>query len=92
MWLPNNKHEKKDGSGTALIAVAIDKDKNSQTSLKWAIDNLAQKGQTILLLHVKIKPSLFAQSPTNSSRCKITFSMLDLHTKKMKSWVPDSIY
>nr|XP_011459022.1 PREDICTED: U-box domain-containing protein 35 [Fragaria vesca subsp. vesca] len=66
MWLPNNKHEKKDGSGTALIAVAIDKDKNSQTSLKWTIDNLAQKGQTILLLHVKIKPSLFAQSPTNS--------------------------
>ncbi|KAM5565423.1 U-box domain-containing protein 35 [Rosa sericea] len=67
MWLPNNKQEKRDGAATALIAVAIDKDKNSQTSLKWAIDNLAQKGQTILLLHVKIKPSLFSQSPNLSN-------------------------
>ncbi|XP_050366518.1 U-box domain-containing protein 52 [Argentina anserina] len=67
MWLPNNKQEKKDGAGNALVAVAIDKDKNSQTSLKWAIDNLAQKGQTILLLHVKTKPSSFAQSPSHTN-------------------------
>ncbi|XP_060208017.1 U-box domain-containing protein 52-like [Lycium barbarum] len=40
-----------------LIAVAIDKDRGSQIALKWAIDNLLARGQTIILIHVKVKAS-----------------------------------
>ncbi|KAH7671652.1 Non-specific serine/threonine protein kinase protein [Dioscorea alata] len=38
------------------VAVAIDKDKNSQNALKWAVDNLLRRGQTLTLLHVLTKP------------------------------------
>ncbi|KAL1059733.1 hypothetical protein V6Z11_1Z012100 [Gossypium hirsutum] len=36
---------------------AIDKDKGSQHALKWAVDHLISRGQSITLLHVKTKPS-----------------------------------
>ncbi|KAJ0740363.1 putative rossmann-like alpha/beta/alpha sandwich protein [Helianthus annuus] len=39
------------------VAVAIDKDKASQGALKWTVDNLVRKGQTVYLLHVRIKQS-----------------------------------
>ncbi|XP_047315319.1 U-box domain-containing protein 35-like [Impatiens glandulifera] len=63
MWLPNQKAttgggpgvvgnvERKSG-GNGLVAVAIDRDKGSQQALKWAIDNLLLKGQTVILIHV----------------------------------------
>ncbi|KAL6606031.1 hypothetical protein ACP70R_041684 [Stipagrostis hirtigluma subsp. patula] len=44
-----------DTSSCPLVAVCIDKDKNSQNALKWAIDSLVQKGQTIVLVHVNTK-------------------------------------
>ncbi|KAL2489877.1 Protein kinase protein with adenine nucleotide alpha hydrolase-like domain [Forsythia ovata] len=49
-----------------LIAVAIDRDKGSQFSLKWAVENLVSKGQTLILIHVKAKQSspFFALSPS----------------------------
>jgi len=43
------------GGSYPLVAVCIDKDKNSQNALKWAIDSLVQKGQTIVLVHVNTK-------------------------------------
>ncbi|KAK1369992.1 U-box domain-containing protein 52-like [Heracleum sosnowskyi] len=39
-----------------LVAVAIDRDKGSQVAMKWAVDSILNKGQTVLLLHVKLKP------------------------------------
>uniref|UniRef100_A0A7N0URN2 RING-type E3 ubiquitin transferase n=1 Tax=Kalanchoe fedtschenkoi TaxID=63787 RepID=A0A7N0URN2_KALFE len=45
------------GKMDGLVAVAIDKDKGSQHALKWAVENLCQKGQPILLIHVKTKSS-----------------------------------
>ncbi|PSS01583.1 Serine/threonine-protein kinase [Actinidia chinensis var. chinensis] len=39
------------------VAVAIDKDKSSQYALKWAVDHLLSRGQTVSLIHVKQKPS-----------------------------------
>ncbi|XVF19100.1 hypothetical protein REPUB_Repub11eG0081100 [Reevesia pubescens] len=39
------------------VAVAIDRDKGSQYALKWAVDHLVAKGQSITLLHVKTKPN-----------------------------------
>ncbi|ESQ44536.1 hypothetical protein EUTSA_v10003492mg [Eutrema salsugineum] len=42
------------------ITLAIDRDKESQNALKWTVDNLLSRGQTLTLLHVKLKhpPSL----------------------------------
>ncbi|XP_056174838.1 U-box domain-containing protein 52 isoform X1 [Syzygium oleosum] len=53
MWLAREQSDKKGGNG--LVAVAIDKDKGSQNALKWAVDNLLQRGQTVILVHVKVK-------------------------------------
>ncbi|XP_047313739.1 U-box domain-containing protein 35-like [Impatiens glandulifera] len=44
------------------VAVAIDKDKGSQYGLKWAIDHVLTRGQTITLLHVKNRSSTITQS------------------------------
>lgn len=56
------------GFGTdGLVAVAIDRDKNSQAALKWAVDNLLQKGQTVVLLHVKPRASSLSTSPSINS-------------------------
>ncbi|MCD9642783.1 hypothetical protein HAX54_029795 [Datura stramonium] len=47
-----------------LIAGHRQKDRGSQIALKWAVDNLLARGQTIMLIHVKIKASAspFTQS------------------------------
>ncbi|XP_026447197.1 U-box domain-containing protein 35-like isoform X2 [Papaver somniferum] len=44
-----------DELGMPNVVVAIDKDKNSQFALKWAIENLPISNQSIILLHVKVK-------------------------------------
>ncbi|KZV27856.1 U-box domain-containing protein 35-like [Dorcoceras hygrometricum] len=36
-----------------MVAVAIDKDKSSQSALKWAADHFLGKGKTVILLHVR---------------------------------------
>ncbi|KAJ4957677.1 hypothetical protein NE237_024788 [Protea cynaroides] len=46
---------KEDGNG--LVAVAIDKDRGSQYALKWAVDHLLSKGQTVILVHVNQRVS-----------------------------------
>ncbi|XP_060173637.1 U-box domain-containing protein 35-like isoform X1 [Lycium barbarum] len=39
------------------IVVAVDKDKNSNSAVKWAIDNLLTSNQILVLLHVRVKNS-----------------------------------
>lgn len=58
MWTPRSSYGERRETRTnvGLVAVAIDKDKNSHNALKWAIDHLLQKGQTLILIHVKVKP------------------------------------
>ncbi|KAH0871490.1 hypothetical protein HID58_078512 [Brassica napus] len=74
--MARNRKDKDGGFGTdGLVAVAIDKDKSSQNSLKWAVDNLLQKGQTILLVHVKPRASSVSTNPStnpNSSKTSQT--------------------
>ncbi|KAK4430872.1 hypothetical protein Salat_0849000 [Sesamum alatum] len=48
------------GGRNGLVAVAIDKDKGSQHALKWAVDNLLDKGQTVVLIHVLLRSSMVA--------------------------------
>ena len=36
-------------------SVAIDKDKNSQHAVRWAVDNLASNNSVLVLIHVKHK-------------------------------------
>ncbi|XP_040863891.1 U-box domain-containing protein 35 [Glycine max] len=54
MWLPSPKASgiRKGGGVNGLVAVAIDKDKGSQYALKWAVDCLLTRGQTLILIHV----------------------------------------
>lgn len=51
MWLPKVDTANK-GTKTGTVAVAIDKDKSSQNALKWTLENLATRGQTLALIHV----------------------------------------
>ncbi|CAA0814605.1 Protein kinase protein with adenine nucleotide alpha hydrolases-like domain [Striga hermonthica] len=44
-------------------AVAIDKDKNSQFAVKWAIDKLRLKDKQIILVHVRTHYSLDSSAP-----------------------------
>ncbi|PSR93579.1 Serine/threonine-protein kinase [Actinidia chinensis var. chinensis] len=54
MWMPRNGEK---NEANRMVAVAIDRDKGSQVALKWAIDNILNRGQTVVLVHVKVKPS-----------------------------------
>lgn len=41
------------GRGSRMVAVAVDKDKNSEYAVKWALDRLVVKGETLVLIHVR---------------------------------------
>ncbi|XP_057505301.1 U-box domain-containing protein 35-like [Actinidia eriantha] len=48
----------KESGANVTTAIAIDKDKNSESAVRWAIDNLAKKVATVILVHVKTTQSL----------------------------------
>lgn len=56
-----------------LVAVAIDKDKGSQIALKWTVDHLLARGQTVLLIHVKLKQSANASGQSSSNSSNLSF-------------------
>ncbi|KAL6586532.1 hypothetical protein OROMI_001520 [Orobanche minor] len=64
MWLPNAKGSTlgRKGGRNGLVAVAVDKDKGSQLAIKWAIDNLLAKGQTVILIHVIQRPGSYCDN------------------------------
>lgn len=70
-------HVDKTAAKNKLVAVAIDRDKGSQGAMKWAVDYVLNKGQTVLLLHVKLKSS----GSSNSSPALPTFSMSMIFAK-----------
>ncbi|XP_031255082.1 U-box domain-containing protein 35 [Pistacia vera] len=67
MWMSktSTSEKKETKNNSSLVAVAIDRDKGSQNAIKWAIDNILYKGQTLVLIHVKLK-SAAALSPSPS--------------------------
>ncbi|KAF2319278.1 hypothetical protein GH714_014383 [Hevea brasiliensis] len=65
------------------VAVAIDKDKGSQYALKWAVDHLLTRGQSVTLLHVKQKaPSIHAPSAVGAN---VNEDVSRTHTKQLES-------
>lgn len=48
MWSQQGAGDDVEGA----VAVAVDKDKGSQNALKWAVENLVNRGQTLVLIHV----------------------------------------
>ncbi|KAJ0900824.1 hypothetical protein HanPSC8_Chr08g0318141 [Helianthus annuus] len=62
MWLPKSKsgvqgRDPLQRKGACLVGVAIDKDKYSPHALKWSIEHLLTRGQTVVLIHVIRKTS-----------------------------------
>ncbi|XP_021658285.2 U-box domain-containing protein 52 [Hevea brasiliensis] len=55
------------GGGERSVAVAVDKEKSSQYALKWAIDHIITKDETVKLIHVKERPQ-FPQIPTSGRK------------------------
>ncbi|PIA43982.1 hypothetical protein AQUCO_01800209v1 [Aquilegia coerulea] len=78
MWLQKSNTEKKE-DGNGLVAVAIDKDKGSQHALKWAVDNVLSRGQTVLLVHVKLR----AMSSLPGTPVSLTKNQIDQPTKDL---------
>ncbi|CAL9199446.1 unnamed protein product [Musa hybrid cultivar] len=68
-------------AGSPLVAVAIDKDKGSQNALKWAVDNLVTRGQTLtlILIHVKIT----SHPTTNQNDAGFYREPTDHHSKEL---------
>lgn len=62
-----NSHGDRMGTTNKLVAVAIDKDKGSQSSMKWAVDYVLSKGQTVLLIHVRLRSSSSGSSISSPS-------------------------
>lgn len=79
MWLPSTKTSiiKKEGGRDGLVAIAIQKvNEKNQNALKWALDNLLSRGQTLILIHVlhTTLPSL--RSNYSNSKHNIKFELI----------------
>lgn len=82
MWMGKNITTGEEKKGNGLVGVAIDRDKGSQYAIKWAIDNILRKGQTVILIHVKLKSSAsFSASPTLPPQ-SMSISLFPLHLSK----------
>ncbi|MED6151719.1 hypothetical protein PIB30_085077 [Stylosanthes scabra] len=62
MWLTKNHWEKKLDGVNGVVGVAIDTGKGSRSALQWATEHLLTKGQTVVLIHVKLKPTTLSTS------------------------------
>ncbi|PHT93394.1 hypothetical protein T459_01276 [Capsicum annuum] len=75
---------------TKLIAVAIDKDRGSQIALKWAVDNLLARGQTVILIHVKVKGS--ATNRLNQDASNDGSGMTELEPQLKELFLPFRVF
>jgi len=60
-----------------IVAVAINAKIGSQNAVKWAIKHLLTRGETIALIHVKVKPAApISISTTSESYIYNLFTLL----------------
>ncbi|XP_076957344.1 U-box domain-containing protein 35-like [Bidens hawaiensis] len=86
MWLPKSSSTNFYGGGgvghqrkaNAIVAVAIDKDKYSQHALKWAIEQLLTRDQTIVLIHVNNKAAATAGAAPDGNKLQNEKILKDL--------------
>lgn len=77
MWLPKSGStvhggdRMRKGTSTSVVAVAIDKDKYSQHALKWSIEHLLTRSQTVVLKHV------IRKTPTTGNYPSISIVVFD---------------
>ncbi|KAG8380457.1 hypothetical protein BUALT_Bualt06G0017400 [Buddleja alternifolia] len=83
MWVGNGKGNNlgRKGGRNGLVAVAIDKDKGSQYALKWTIENLLTKGQTVVLIHVVPRSS--TMNGVNGGASPNNMQVLERQTKEL---------
>ncbi|XP_006299724.2 U-box domain-containing protein 35 [Capsella rubella] len=53
---------------SVAVAVAIDRGKGSQAAMKWAVDSLLTPGETLTLIHVRVKQTN-PNNGTNPNKC-----------------------
>ncbi|XP_076946915.1 U-box domain-containing protein 34-like [Bidens hawaiensis] len=86
MWLSKSSSTNFYGGGgvghqrkaNAIVAVAIDKDKYSQHALKWAIEQLLTRDQTIVLIHVNNKATTTAGGAPDGNKLQNEKILKDL--------------
>ncbi|KAJ0257177.1 Kinase with adenine nucleotide alpha hydrolases-like domain-containing protein [Hirschfeldia incana] len=78
MWLPKTDATCK-GTLSGSVAVAIDKDKTSQNAIKWTMDNLTSRGQSIALIHVVPK----SQSSSDIEEGTMHMQLMKKQTKDL---------
>lgn len=88
MWLPRGGNSGRKAGGNGFVAVAIDRDKGSQHALKWAIENLLSKGQTVILIHVIHRPSTASLSGNNATVSDIK-GATSAHRQQMEKQTKD---
>ena len=75
MWLPKTDATSK-GKKSGSVAVAIDNDKTSKIALKWTLENLTSRGQTLALIHVAPKSQSSSGSLRNAFNPSFFCSMI----------------
>ncbi|CDY50990.1 BnaA09g56190D [Brassica napus] len=78
MWLPKTDATSK-GKKSGSVAVAIDNDKTSKIALKWTLENLTTRGQTLALIHVAPK----SQSSSDIEDGTMHMQHMDKQTKDL---------
>ncbi|GAB4837072.1 hypothetical protein Ancab_001985 [Ancistrocladus abbreviatus] len=70
-------------------AVAIDKDKNSQSAVRWTVDHLLTTTQLLILVHLCTDSAILDLPPTTRT-CLIVPKMIILNSCAPNSAVPGS--
>jgi len=68
MSMQNNQRDEKEGVNvkSRRVAVAVNAKKASKNAVKWVVEKLLTRGETIVLIHVQVKPAAPSSISTTS--------------------------